>query len=316
MTNSSCLITPTRQAILDDILLMISNFSACTSLQNGLGLFNINHHAEDLFVGVLNVLYGWNLQNANKSSFNAPGIDLVDNDQSVIAQVTSERTRSKVQHSLDEIESKYEGYEFFFVCFNILEPPVNLWAKHEFSLKTKVGFKVPENIITIRKIVDMLSEADDDKLDKVWRKLSSFTRGSVQAPTKEDPITHWIVMTAQVYKRFARFASVDMIPEADALIAPEREVNWSIIELSADILTLKGQNLTNTNLVNTLDAVGEVCNRFASLSRIYSEDGLRELNEIGTDGMKSLLDVVSAFAAETGVDQDVAKGMYLQFLNS
>ena len=77
------MIPPTRQAIVDDIHMKLSIFSVCAMLQNGVGFFNLNHHAEDLFCGILNKFKandGWNLTNVNSKTHNHPGSDLVDND--------------------------------------------------------------------------------------------------------------------------------------------------------------------------------------------------------------------------------------------
>ena len=59
--------------------------------------------AETTLAGLLNLVYGWELVNANAIRQNCPGVDLIDEDRKIAVQVTSTRTVEKVRHTLEEV---------------------------------------------------------------------------------------------------------------------------------------------------------------------------------------------------------------------
>jgi len=60
-------------------------------------LYDINTTAEDIFMHILNDVYGWELVNANDIKSNFPAIDLIDTTNEIVIQVTSETTPHKVR---------------------------------------------------------------------------------------------------------------------------------------------------------------------------------------------------------------------------
>lgn len=87
---------------------------------NSLRYFDINISAENLYAGLLNRVYGWNLQNANYVSKNAAAIDLVDHGNRIAVQVSSDKTSKKIAHTITEYKNNAEeisGYRLimFFV---------------------------------------------------------------------------------------------------------------------------------------------------------------------------------------------------------
>lgn len=87
-----------------------------------LNLYDINRSAEDIFMHILNDMYskeGWSLKNANDIIENFPAIDLIDIDNRIVIQVTSEITSSKVKETItnyqsfanDDILKQYAGYK-------------------------------------------------------------------------------------------------------------------------------------------------------------------------------------------------------------
>lgn len=64
--------------------------------------------AEYFFSDFINKLYGLKLENANNIKNNYPGIDLIDNENKIIYQVTSKVTSEKIEHSFDGICEKKE----------------------------------------------------------------------------------------------------------------------------------------------------------------------------------------------------------------
>lgn len=68
--------------------------------QNELGLFDVNHVAEDFFARFLSIVYDLSLVNLNIVSKNYPAIDLGDRVKRFSIQITSDGSRSKVSETI------------------------------------------------------------------------------------------------------------------------------------------------------------------------------------------------------------------------
>lgn len=79
------------------------------SYENSNNRFNFNHNCENIFKPILNCLYGYKLINLNDNQFNAPGVDLVDGENGVCIQVTSNNSFDKVKDTV----SKYITYRHY-----------------------------------------------------------------------------------------------------------------------------------------------------------------------------------------------------------
>ncbi len=81
-----------------------------------LNQLDINVHAEDFFRDLLNLIYGWQLQNMNQWNLNAAGGDLWYDDGKIVIQVSSTATKDKIQSSIDKLSAEqFAGYNFKFL---------------------------------------------------------------------------------------------------------------------------------------------------------------------------------------------------------
>ncbi|HHB94579.1 MAG TPA: ATP-binding protein, partial [Campylobacterales bacterium] len=99
-------------------------------------LYNINKTAEDIFMHILNDVYGWQLVNANNIKTNFPAIDLIDTTNKIVIQVTSDTSSDKVKKDTIEKfkklikEDEYKAYHDYQIkMFYIKQKP-------NFKLKT------------------------------------------------------------------------------------------------------------------------------------------------------------------------------------
>jgi hypothetical protein len=73
--------------------------------------YGLNIHSENFFRDILNFIYGYTLENANYKSHNTPYIDLVDKKRKLFFQVTTTRTKEKIEKSLQILKDpKYTSY--------------------------------------------------------------------------------------------------------------------------------------------------------------------------------------------------------------
>lgn len=119
-----------------------------------INLLDLNIYSETFFADMLNILLGYNLSNLNVIKQNIEGIDLVDLDKKIIAQVSSTCTRQKIESSLEkEILKQYDGYCFKFIA---LSKNVDKLKKVSFANPYKVVFNPFNDIIDITSIQNMV----------------------------------------------------------------------------------------------------------------------------------------------------------------
>ncbi|MBI9075152.1 MAG: SMEK domain-containing protein [Desulfatibacillum sp.] len=83
-----------------------------------LNILDLHLHSEDFFLHLLNLLFGWELQNLNAEQKNSAGIDLVDDTNKIIAQVSATANKQKIESSLSKDLSNYNNYKFKFISIS------------------------------------------------------------------------------------------------------------------------------------------------------------------------------------------------------
>jgi hypothetical protein len=75
-----------------------------------LNILDLHLHSENFYQNFLNLLFGWNLQNANQTQQNVEGFDLIDVAKTILAQVSATATKAKIESALTKNLSVYAGY--------------------------------------------------------------------------------------------------------------------------------------------------------------------------------------------------------------
>lgn len=147
-----------RQTYINDIVNRLSGLASSVELRGLLNLLDLHVISEDFYVDLLNLIYGWKLRNANSLQQNAPGIDLVDDSNRILAQVTGTSTKGKNDHSLKEIPEKYTGYHFYFVPIVI---DAKEQRKYKYNPPHKVVFNPKTDILDIHFIANKIKGMQD-----------------------------------------------------------------------------------------------------------------------------------------------------------
>jgi hypothetical protein len=73
--------------------------------------YGLNIHAENYFRDIFNFIYGYSLENANFENQNIAHIDLIDKTNKLLYQITTTRTKEKIENTLKALNSNdYVGY--------------------------------------------------------------------------------------------------------------------------------------------------------------------------------------------------------------
>lgn len=117
-------------------------YEASLKISNGRDYFDENKEAEYFFCKPLSLLFDARVTDANREKRNFPGIDLYDRSKRISFQITSTRTKAKVQQTLDEfldndLDADFDRLIVLIVTTNKLQSFTNLTFKREFDFDPK-----------------------------------------------------------------------------------------------------------------------------------------------------------------------------------
>lgn len=157
-----------RKILVDRILHQLGILVSETEIALASNMQDINLVSEDFYCELLNVIFDWDLVNANELSANFPGVDLIDKKDKVFVQVSSTCTKEKIDHSLDEINKiskDFEGYNFLFL--SLVKSASKLRDK-TYTISNNITFDPKENIYDVTSIFQKIKGLEIDKVKQVY----------------------------------------------------------------------------------------------------------------------------------------------------
>jgi hypothetical protein len=109
-----------REQILERISLSLATLRSYIDLKGLIHLFDTHIIAEDFMANLLNLIFDYSLQNLNYIHLNQPGIDLGDPDSGIAVQVTADKSRRKIQDTIDTFVEKQLYIDYPQLHFLIL----------------------------------------------------------------------------------------------------------------------------------------------------------------------------------------------------
>lgn len=148
--------------------------------RGSLNMYDINIHCEDFYMRLLNLLFGWNLVNANTIQRNSPAVDLIYTSGNIIVQVSSTNTTTKIQSSLDKLDAQYNGYNYKFVS---IAKPADKLKEHKFSTPSSLNiqFEASKDIYDIDTLLNKIKSLSAAEMEEVYK----FIKQELQFETDE-----------------------------------------------------------------------------------------------------------------------------------
>jgi hypothetical protein len=155
-----------KQTYLYSVTEDLALLSKQVELLNTVNLYDINIVAEDFFADLLNLIYDYKLENVNILEKNAAAIDLVDTENKISIQVTSDNTSTKIKHTLSEyIEKKlYEKYDRIIVLILTKKKNYNT----DFKTKGTFLFDRSKDIIDIATLITYIRGLKTEKIKEIY----------------------------------------------------------------------------------------------------------------------------------------------------
>lgn len=169
------------KAISDEVLNILNQFYETLRVYNEINLLDLNLLSEDFFCKFLNKVFKYNLININKTMKNCPGIDLVDDSNKIIIQITSTNTAKKISDTLENsILSKFSDYNLKFLFLTNEEKSF----KKKFKIPVSIKFNIKSDIIKKSQIIAQILSLTIQEAEEI----RDFVRAelvNIQPPVNE-----------------------------------------------------------------------------------------------------------------------------------
>lgn len=162
-----------------------------------INLLDLNIYSETFFADLMSYLLGYNLKNINQIKPNTEGIDLIDEENRIIAQVSSTCTKQKIERSLNkEILQKYPHFRFIFIAIagngdtlrkaTYKNPYQAIFSPADdiYDIKSLLNIALNLNIAKQRKLYEFIRDELGDNVDIV--KMDSNLAVIINLLSQED----------------------------------------------------------------------------------------------------------------------------------
>jgi hypothetical protein len=121
--------------------------------------------SENFYAGLINIIYGLNLTNANNFERNSQAIDLHDINAKICAQVTIRQDRGKYNDTIDVyIKNKlYEKYDTLYIFVLGYKEKLD----KDFNTKGLFLFDHKEHIVSLHELIPKIATLNDNVQDEI-----------------------------------------------------------------------------------------------------------------------------------------------------
>lgn len=284
-----------RELYMKSITEKLTLYKLETSELDKINLYDINITSESFYAGLLNLIMGWNLRNVNFSEKNTPGIDLVDDDNKITVQVTSNNTSDKIKHTIDEfIKNKsYEKYSRLIVLISTEKKNYTTI----FDTQQTFEFDKENDIWDVSDLIQKINALSTDQQRKIYEYL--------QVEMGEKVLTRSEATEVETIMDLIEFITSNRLTEYKRLktvVDPEYKINNRFKKFAnrltgqyTELLGIYGTALVQIESIRGIDEGEEI------IIRMYLQDlSIKYLEEAQDDPMEALNKLVNFFEIKLG----------------
>lgn len=132
-----------------------------------LNLLDDNVFSEDFCCELLNMIFSWKLVNGNALQQNQSGFDLIDKENKILVQVTSTRTKKKINYTLSKVDiPQYNDYILYMM---FIDNSLQTSQLKKEQIKTSyIKFNVSENILDVNTLLRMIKSLPKTNLIEIY----------------------------------------------------------------------------------------------------------------------------------------------------
>ncbi|MCK8118635.1 SMEK domain-containing protein [Pseudoalteromonas sp. 2CM37A] len=291
-----------RQDYQKSIINSLTWLSTQVSVSNKLNLTDINVHSENFYRDLLNLAFGYNLQNINIIEPNSAAIDLGDSNARIAIQVTSTSSLSKTRHTVEKFIEKtlFKNYDRLIIL-NIVEKTahkISSVGDDSYCLDTK------KDIWDVGDLAVMINDLPLEKIEEVSVFLNKqlYVKPSESLPRNIETILRLIELISDEEHPAVGTGFLDEP-------FPDEKINQRFSEhanfLKQEFLNLYQDYGAVLDSVEQESDIGPVkIRRLAQHLRIYSDKILTECNGDPRRAFAQLIENFINMLNENGFEAD------------
>jgi hypothetical protein len=205
----------------------LSHLATRIEVRGKLNLLDLHLHSENFYLHFFNELFGWQLENLNTVKPNAEAIDLIDQVNKIVVQVSATATKAKVESALAKDLSAYAGYSFKFISI----------SKDAGSLRTqaflnphKLAFDPQCDIFDVPSILKYITVLDVDDQRRIANFIKKELGAEVDVRKLETNLAAVIKILAKQDLRRGNSA-IEIIP-----FNVDEKIEFNSLDASRDII--------------------------------------------------------------------------------
>lgn len=158
-----------RNKYYDYIEERLATLATAINLNGKLNFLNLHNHAETFYLYFFNELFGWNLENLNKTKHNAEAIDLISHSpEKIIIQVSATSTKEKIESALKKkIIEDYKNKDYCFKFISISKDASEL-RKKTYANPHCISFNPSSDIYDITSILKCILHLDVEIQKRIY----------------------------------------------------------------------------------------------------------------------------------------------------
>jgi hypothetical protein len=179
-----------RQSYINAIEGLLSGLAYRIEVRVKLNILDLNLHSENFYTHFLNLLFGWELTNLNTIYQSAESIDLVDDVNKIIAQVSSTAKKGKIDSALSKKSlSKYCEYRFKFIS---ISKDGDELRRKDYSIPNNLIFSPKQDIIDIPSLLREVNGLGIDRMKGILEFLEKEIKPEPDPTKVESNLTEVI----------------------------------------------------------------------------------------------------------------------------
>lgn len=160
-----------RETWIQAITSSLCSLAGYVHTQNAVNLTSGNIHSEYFYRDFLNAIFSLNLTNENHVASNSPGFDLIDNNKSLIVQVSSQESIQKVHDSLSRLTGRFDRHmSFWYVSITDKLPN---WQATQFHPPDNILFNPATCVFDNKRLLNQCMGLDNQRLQQAYNVMSA-----------------------------------------------------------------------------------------------------------------------------------------------
>lgn len=279
-----------RERYLKKIINILGYLKNQVDLLNSISYYDINITSEYFYCDFLNLIYGYELKNANSITKNIKAIDLIDDKNRISIQVTSDNSSEKIKNTIKKFEESkgYEKYDRLIILI--------ITSKKEYRVNFSSNyfiFKKETDIWDSKDICKFLENKDIALLEKVCKFLTDEVVFEEKKEIREANEVETIIDLIECLSQ----TRAKSITRYEVIIDPEYKINQRFKEFSNNLKErYKTLYLIYNSALNTVCQTLGIDEGTIIISRLFLQDtSVKFLTEEKNDPLKALEKLVNYF---------------------